>query len=392
MPARPREQLLPRGVEVIGMKAVVQERYGSAEVLEFGEVLKPTIGDGEVLVSVVAAGVDRGAWHYMAGEPYLMRILGFGFHAPKSRVPGTNIAGHVEQVGSNVTRFKVGDAVFGTCRGAWAEYAVASEQKICLKPASLTFEEAAVVPYGAYASWQAVHDHGRVQAGESVLAIGATGAVGSFAVQFAKAVGAEVTAGCGPRSVDDAKSLGADRVLDYAPEDFAAGPHRYDAVIDVFGRSSVSRLRHVLKRNGRLVIAGGEGDRWIGGIQRQLWATMLSAFVSQRLRAFVVKENRECLLKIIELIEAGKAYPVVGRTYSFIDAPSAARALVEGAPQGRIALRMKADASERVAWGPGARRPPWALPSGTGSAGRDERSGPTRCRPCDGIRGRRPTA
>src|SRR4051794_5682933 len=322
------------------MKAVVQDRYGSAGVLEFGEVPIPPVGDGEVLVGVVAAGVDRGAWHFMAGEPYLMRVLGFGFRAPKSRVPGTNIGGHVVHVGRNVTRFKVGDAVFGTCRGAWAEYAVASEQKICLKPASLTFEQAAVVPYGAFASWQAVHDHGRVQAGESVLVIGATGAVGSFAVQFAKAVGADVTAVCGPRSVDAAKPLGADRVLDYTTEDFAHEPRRYDAVIDVFGRSSVSRLRHVLKRNGRLVIVGGEGDRWIGGIQRQLWATLLSAFVSQRLRTFIVKENGEYLQKITDLIEAGEARPVVGRTYPFIDAPSAVRDVVEGTTQGRIALTM----------------------------------------------------
>lgn len=322
------------------MKAVVQDRYGSAEVLEFGELPRPTAGDGEVLVSVVAAGVDRGAWHFMAGEPYLMRVMGFGFRAPKCRVPGTNIAGHVEQVGRNVTRFKVGDAVFGTCRGAWAEYAVASEQKLCLKPASLTFEEAAVVPYGALAGWQAIQDHGRIQAGESVLVVGATGAVGAFAVQFAKAVGADVTAVCGPGSGDAAKLLGADRVLDYTTEDFADEPHRYDAVIDVFGRSSVSRLRHVLKRNGRLVIAGGEGDRWIGGIQRQLWATVLSAFVPQRLRTFIVKENGEYLQKITELIEAGKARPVVGRTYPLIDAPSAVNDLVEGTTQGRIALTM----------------------------------------------------
>src|SRR3954463_8211526 len=325
---------------MIDMKAIVQDRYGSTEVLEFGELPNPKVGDDEVLVSVVAAGVDRGAWHFMAGEPYLMRVLGFGFRAPKSRVPGTNIAGHVEQVGRNVTRFKVGDAVFGTCRGAWAEYAVAWEQKICLKPASLTFEEAAVVPYGAYASWPAIHDHGRIRTGESVLVIGATGAIGSFAVQLAKAVGADVTAVCGPRSVDEAKSLGADRVLDYTTEDFADEPHRYDAVIDVFGRSSVSRLRHVLKRKGRLVIVGGEGDRWIGGIQRQLWATVLSVFVSQRLRAFVVKENGEGLQRITELIEAGKARPVVGRTYPFIDAPSAVRDLVEGTTQGRVALTM----------------------------------------------------
>jgi len=324
--------------EVIGVKAIVQDRYGSAEVLEFAEVPKPTVGDDEVLVSVVAAGVDRGAWHFMAGEPYLMRILGFGLRAPKCPVPGTNVAGHVEQVGRNVSRFKVGDAVFGTCRGAWAEYAVASEQKICLKPASLTFEQAAVVPYGAFASWQAVHDHGRVQAGESVLVIGATGAVGSFAVQFAKAAGADVTAVCSPRSVDAAKSLGADRVLDYTNEIWTDEPRRYDAVIDVFGRSSVSRIRRLLKRSGRLVIVGGEGDRWIGGIQRQLLATLLSPFVSQQLRAFVVKENSEYLEKMVDVIKAGKASPILGRTYPLVDAAEAVRDMLEGTTQGRIAL------------------------------------------------------
>ena len=322
------------------MKAIVQDRYGSAEVLEFGDVPKPTVGDGDVLVSVVAAGVDRGAWHFMAGEPYLMRVLGFGFRAPSSRVPGTNIAGHVEQVGPNVSHFKVGDAVFGTCRGAWAEHAVASAQKLCLKPASLTFEQAAVVPYGAFASWQAIHDHARVQTGESVLVVGATGAVGSFAVLFAKAAGAEVTAVCGPRSIDVAKSLGADRVLDYTAENFADEPHRYDAVIDVFGRSSVSRLRHVLKRNGRLVIAGGEGDRWIGGIQRQLWATLLSAFVPQSLKAFVVKENGQYLQQIAALIDAGQAFPVLGRTYPLLEAADAVRDLLQGTTQGRVALTM----------------------------------------------------
>jgi NADPH:quinone reductase-like Zn-dependent oxidoreductase len=321
------------------MRAIVQDTYGSADVLRLSDVPRPVIRDDEVLVKVVAAGVDRGAWHFMTGEPRLMRILGFGFRAPKISVPGTNIAGVVEAVGRNVAGFDVGDEVYGTSRGAWAEYARASADKIAAKPAVLTFEEAAVVPYAAFAAWQAVHDHGRVELGQQVLVVGVTGAVGSFAAQFAKAAGAEVTGVCSARSVSLARSLGVDHVVDYTREDFANGSRRFDLIIDVFGRSPLSRIRNVLTRHGRLVIVGGEGgDRWTGGLQRQLAATLISPLVSQKLGAFVVKENTQYLELVNQLIDAERARPIMDRTYPLAEAAEAVRLLESGQSQGRIAI------------------------------------------------------
>jgi NADPH:quinone reductase-like Zn-dependent oxidoreductase len=324
--------------EVVTVKAIVQDTYGSADALHFRDVPSPTPGTGEVVVAVVAAGVDRGAWHFMTGQPYLMRILGFGLRAPKSAVPGTNIAGRVEAVGPGVTRFRVGDEVYGTCSGAWAEYARAAEDRLAPKPASLSFEHASVVPYGCFTGWQAVHDHGHVHDGQKVLVVGATGAVGSFAAQLAKAAGAVVTGVCSSRTAEQARSLGLDAVIDYTLEDFTDGQQRYDLIIDVFGRTPVSRLRRALTRSGRLVIVGGEGDRWIGGIQRQLWAMVLSPFVPQKLGAFVVKENAQYLLEVNPLIEAGLVGPTLDRTYPLVEAADAIRRLESGHAQGRIAL------------------------------------------------------
>jgi NADPH:quinone reductase-like Zn-dependent oxidoreductase len=320
------------------MKAVFQDRYGSADVLQYGETSIPDVGDRKVLISVAAAGVDRGAWHFMTGQPYLMRLMGFGLRAPRVKVPGTNIAGRVVRVGPKVTQFRPGDHVYGRCRGAWAEYAVAREAQLAVMPSPLSFEQASVVPYAAFASWQAVHDHAKVQPGERVLVVGGTGAVGSFAVQLAKAAGAHVAVICGPRSVEQALMLGADEVIDYTSQDVAAGTRRFDAIIDVFGRTPLGRLRRVLRRRGRLVIVGGEGDRWTGGLQRQLWATFLSLFVSQRLRFFVVKENASTLLKANELIAAGRLAPSLGRTYSLRDAAEAVRDIETGGTAGRVAL------------------------------------------------------
>jgi NADPH:quinone reductase-like Zn-dependent oxidoreductase len=323
---------------VVDVKAIVQERYGSAEVLHLRDVADPSIGNDEVLVQVVAAGVDRGAWHFMTGQPYLMRLLGFGFRAPKVPVPGTNLAGRVEAVGSAVTRFHVGEEVYGACRGAWAERACAREEKLAVKPVNLTFEQAAVLPYAGFTAWQAVHDHGHVAPGQRVLIVGATGAVGGCAAQLAKAAGAEVTGVCSSRTADLAPALGLDHVIDYVTDDFADGTRRFDIVIDVFGRNSVSHLRRALTPTGRLVIVGGEGDRWIGGIQRQLWALLLSPFVRQKLGTFVVKEHARTLLELKPLIEEQNVTPLLDRTFPLAQAADAVRYMQDGQARGRIAL------------------------------------------------------
>jgi NADPH:quinone reductase-like Zn-dependent oxidoreductase len=228
--------------------------------------------------------------------------------------------------------------VYGTCRGAWAEFACVSDEKLALKPANLTFEQAAVVPYAAFAAWQAVHGSGRVRPGERVLVVGATGAVGGCAAQLAKAAGAEVTGVCSGRTADLATAFGLDHVIDYATQDFADGTSRYDLIIDVFGRTSVRRLRGALTPTGRLVIAGGEGDRWIGGIQRQLWASVVSPFVRQKLGAFVVKEHARVLIEVNHLIADRKVTPLVDRTFPLAAAGDAVRHMEHGQSRGRIAL------------------------------------------------------
>jgi NADPH:quinone reductase-like Zn-dependent oxidoreductase len=320
------------------MKALTQRRYGTADVLEYGDVERPNPGDGEVLVRVVAAGMDRGAWHVMSGEPYLMRLLGFGLRAPSVPVPGSNFAGVVEAVGGGVGTLQPGDEVYGATRGAFAEYAVASVDKVAPKPSELSFEQAAVLPYPAFVALQALRDHGQVQQGESSLVVGASGAVGTIAVQLAKAFGATVTGVCSGGRAELVRSLGADDVIDYTREDFADGSRRFDLILDVGGRTSVARLRRALTRSGRLVIVGGEGDRWVGGIQRQLWATVLSPFVPQKLTTFVAKENAVELVTLNELVAAGKVSPVVGRVFPLSDGTAAVAAFEAGDTSGRIVI------------------------------------------------------
>jgi NADPH:quinone reductase-like Zn-dependent oxidoreductase len=319
------------------MKAIVQHRYGGADVLSLGEVPRPRAGDRDLLVQVVAAGVDRGALHFMTGSPYLMR-LGTGLRSPKRDVPGVSFAGRVEAVGREVTGFRPGDEVYGAAKGTYAEYVAAPVGKVAPKPQGLTFEQAAVLPYASFAAVQAVREHGGVGSGDHVLVVGASGAVGSIAVQVAKAFGAEVTGVCGTRGVDLARSLGVDRVVDYTQEDFADGSVRYDVILDVFGRTPVRRLRRALTPRGRLVIVGGEGDRWIGGMHRQLGATLLSPFVRQRLGFFVAKENAETLEAVNDLVAAGKVSPVMERSYPLIDAGEAVRRLQDGSGSGRLVL------------------------------------------------------
>ena len=319
------------------MKAIVQDAYGSADVLALREIERPDIRDDEVRIRVVAAGVDRGALHLMTGVPYLMRALGVGLRAPKTRVPGTNVAGHVDAVGKDVTRFRPGDDVYGTCKGAFAEYARAREEQLAPKPANLTFEQAAGIPHGGFSALQALRDHGNVQPGQSVLIVGASGAVGSMAVQLAKAFGAQVTGVCSTANVDMVRALGADHVVDYTRDDFAEGAP-YDLILDTGGNNPLGRLRRALTPKGTLVIVGGEGGgRWTG-MGRQVRALALSPFVSQKLRTFVAKPNTPDLLVLNEHIESEKVTPTVARTYALRDTPDAVRDLETGRTRGRIII------------------------------------------------------
>lgn len=320
------------------MKAIVQDTYGSPDVLELREIPKPEIADDEVLVRVQAAGVNRAAWHVMTGQPYVMRILGFGLRAPKVPVPGSHVAGRVESVGKDVTRFQPGDEVYGVAKGAFAEYAPAREDKLARKPANLTFEQAAVVSYGGFAALQALRDHGKVQPGHKVLIIGASGAVGTLAVQLARAFGAQVTGVCSTAMIDLVRSLGADHVIDYTRDDFAQMDQRYNLILDIGGNSSLYRLRRALGRRGTLVIVGGEGGgRWLG-IGRQIRATLLSPFVGQKLGTFIASETSDDLNALNELVEAGKVTPVIDRTFPLTEAPDAMRHLEEGHARGRAAI------------------------------------------------------
>ena len=321
------------------MKAIVQDTYGETDVLEYREIGRPEIADDEVLVLVRAAGVDRGVWHLMTGLAYPIRLAGYGLRAPKTPVPGMDLAGVVDAVGAKVTRFQPGDEVFGIGKGAFAEFARAPENKLAPKPANLTFEQAAAVAISGLTALQAVRDRGHVQPGQKVLITGASGGVGSYAVQLAKAFGAEVTAVCSITKADLVRSLGADHVIDYAREDFAAGSLRYDVILDVGGNATLRRLRRALTPKGTLVIVGGEtSGRWLGGYDRQLRAPLLSMFVGQKLGSFVSRENYEDLLTLTELIESGKVTPAIDRTFPLNEVPKAIRYLEEGHVRGKVVI------------------------------------------------------
>jgi NADPH:quinone reductase-like Zn-dependent oxidoreductase len=321
------------------MKAIIQDRYGSPDVLQLREIDRPVVGDDEVLIRVHAAGIDQGVWHLMAGLPYLVRIAGFGLRAPKNPVRGLDVAGRVEAVGENVTEFQPGDEVFGTCNGSFAEYACARADRLAPKPANLTFEQAAAVPISGYAALQAVRDQGKVRPGQRVLIIGAGGGVGTFAVQLAKAFGAEVTGVASTTKTELVRSIGADHVIDYTREDFADGSNRYDVILDIAGNRSLSHLRRALAPEGTLVIVGGEGGgKWLGGIDRQLRAHVLSAFVRQKMGTWISKERPEDLEELRELLEAGKLMPIVDRTFPLSEVPEAIRYLREGRARGKVVI------------------------------------------------------
>jgi NADPH:quinone reductase-like Zn-dependent oxidoreductase len=323
------------------MKAVVQDTYGSADVLELRDVDRPVPTGDEVLVRVHAAGLHRGDWHIMTGLPYMIRLVvpTLGLRRPKVPVLGMDVAGRVEAVGAQVTRFQPGDEVFGWADGSFAEYAIAPEHHLAAKPATLSFEEAAVVPISGFAALQAVRDVGEVQPGQKVLVIGAAGAVGWFAVQLAKAFGAHVTGVASTSQLDLVGSIGADEVIDYTREDVTDGTRQWDVIVDTGGRRTLSQLRRALTPKGTLVIVGGEGGgRWMGGFLRNLRAPLVSRLVSQRLRMLASKPNQDDLQVLRELLEAGRLTPLIGGTYPLREAPEAMRALEAGRTRGKLVI------------------------------------------------------
>ena len=334
---------LPRPVEVTRMRAIVQDKYGEAdEVLRLAEIDKPSIGPDEVLVRVHAAGVDRGVWHLMTGLAYPIRLAGYGLRAPTNRVRGREVAGTVEAVGAKVTTLQPGDAVYGIAEGAFAEYAVAAADLLAPKPADLSFARAAAVPVSAQTALQAVRDHGQVRRGQAVLVIGASGGVGSFAVQIAKAFGAHVTGVASAAKLDLVRSFGVDDVIDYTHQDITDAGRRYDVIVDAGGHRSLSRLRRALTPGGTLVIVGSEaGGRWLGGLDRQLRALLLSPFLRQNLRTFVTKENGRDLAALTALIEAGQLAPAVDRVYPLHEAPAAIRYMQEGRVRGKVVVAVR---------------------------------------------------
>ena len=325
------------------MKAIVYHQYGSPDdVLQFADMDKPAINDNEVLVRVRAASVNPADWHLVRGKPYIARLQ-LGLRKPKDTVLGCDVAGQVEAVGKNVTTFQPGDEVFGSpfghgC-GALAEYVRLSDALLAPKPANLSFAQAAAVPLAAVTALQGLRDQGGIEPGHKVLIIGASGGVGTFAVQIAKAFGAEVTGVCSTRNIDLVRSIGADHVIDYTQEDLTQSEQRYDLIFQLAGTRSPSDCRRALTAQGTLVLASGESDgHWIGPVARIIRALLLSPFVSQKMASFTVKPNSKDLRTLKELIEAGKVTPVIDRTHSLTEVPEAIRYLEEGHTQGKVVI------------------------------------------------------
>ena len=324
------------------MKAIAQDAYGSADVLELRDVDQPTNQPDEVLIQVRAAGVDPGVWHLMTGKPYLLRIAGFGFRRPKVSIRGRAVSGVVAAIGANVTRFHPGDEVYGMCEtGSWAEYAAAPERLLAAKPAAVSHEQAAAAAISGLTALQGVRDVGQVRPRHQVMVIGAAGGVGSFAVQIAKARGATVTGVCGPANTELVRSLGADDVIDYTRDEIDSQGARYDVVVDTAGNRSLALLRRAMKPIGTLVLVGGEQGRGLllGGYDRQiLRAPLVSMFVGQRLRNVTTKETAHDLDALAELMESGAVTPAIGRTYPLSDAPEAMRYVATGHAAGKVVV------------------------------------------------------
>ncbi len=320
------------------MKAVVHRCYGSPDVLELEEVAKPTPADNEVLVKIHAASVNPYDWHELRGSPYFIR-LGSGLGKPKNPRLGVDFAGTIEAVGNNVTRFRSGDEVFGGAKGAFAGYVTVGEDRaLALKPANVTFEQAASAPIAAITALQALRDRGDLKAGQKVLINGASGGVGTFAVQIAKSFGAEVTGVCSTRNVELVRSIGADHVFDYTREDYTESGNRYDLIVDMVGNHALSANRQVMTPNGRLVIVGGPKGNWLGPLMRPIGAMLLSPFVDQNLGMFVARLDAADLAALGELMQSGKVTPVIDRRYQLSELPEAVRYSEQGHARGKIVI------------------------------------------------------
>jgi NADPH:quinone reductase-like Zn-dependent oxidoreductase len=327
------------------MKAVVYTNYGSPDVLEIRDVKKPVPNDDQVLVKVRAASVNPLDWHFMEGTPYIMRLMMGGIRKPKDPRPGVDYAGTIEAVGKNVTQFKPGDEVFGNRSGAFAEYLCArADRAIALKPANLTFEQAASVPVAAITALQALRDRGKVQPGKKVLINGASGGVGTFAVQIAKTFGADVTGVCSTRNLELVRSLGADHVIDYTKEDFTKGAERYDVILDNVGTQPLSGFRRVLKPNGICVMIGGGGPndgRWVGPMARPIKAKLMSPFISQKMGMMMAQSNKNDLNILADLMQSGKVTPVIDRMYPLSQIREAMKYLEAGHARGKVILTLE---------------------------------------------------
>lgn len=320
------------------MKAIVYTEYGSPDVLRFTEVAKPTPKDNEVLVEIRAAALNALDWRMMRGRPVLMRLAIGGLRKPKNTRPGVDLAGEVEAVGRNVTQFKPGDEVFGASEGACAEYVCVAEDKLALKPASLSFDETAAIPVAALTALQGLRDKGRIQRGHKVLVDGASGGVGTFAIQIAKSFGAEVTAVCSTRQVDTARSIGADHVIDYTREDFTRSGKRYDLILAANGYHSIFDYRRALAPNGIFVMAGGG---WPQMMQTMSLAPLLSRMGNKKLRFFMARVNNADLTLLADLLGAGTIVSVIDRRYPLSDTADAVRYLEEGHARGKIVITVK---------------------------------------------------
>jgi NADPH:quinone reductase-like Zn-dependent oxidoreductase len=320
------------------MKAFVQTRYGPPDVLQFTEVARSTPKDDEVLIRIHAASVNALDWHLLRGKPFLVRPMLGGLLKPKRKIIGVDVAGRVEAVGRQVKQFKPGDEVFGACRGAFAEYVCAIEDKLALKPANSSFEEAAAVPVAAITALQGLRDKGQIQQGQKVLVDGASGGVGTFAVQIAKSFGAEVTAVCSTRNVERARSLGADQVIDYTREDFTKSGQRYDLILGANAHHSIFEYRRALSQDGIFVGAGGGGQSLLGMLLSILLISLLSLIGSKKMCTFMAKTNQKDLVFLKDLLEARKIVPAIDRRYPLSDAAEAVRYLEEGHAQGKVVI------------------------------------------------------